>query len=224
MVENCKPEISVIVPVLSEPNLPVLLANLHLFLYNQPHEVIVVTSDKKREGAPLYLPPIVKENTRWFRCYGDSLERAILLGFSVAEGEKIVVMDADGSHPVSLVQTLVSSLDDFEMVVASRFVCGGRYVTSSFRYFVSWLFTKYAQLLGSSLSDPMSGYFGIRRELLEGLRFKPVKWKVALEISNKMRPKTLDVPYTFVNRKVGRSKSSWMIGFRILWDLLEVAM
>lgn len=224
MVESCKPKISIVIPVLYEPDLPVLLAELNLLLQDDPHEIIVVTSDKQRGSVIPVMPPVASSNVRVVKSYGDSLERAILLGFSVAEGEKIVVMDADGSHPAFLVLTLVNALDDYEMAVASRFISGGRYVTSPFRGFISWVFTKYAQLLGSSLSDPMTGFFGIRKSCVDGVRFKPIKWKVALEISNKGRPKTLEVPYLFVNRKVGRSKSSWKIGFKILWDILEVML
>jgi dolichol-phosphate mannosyltransferase len=213
---------SIIIPVLNEPNLPNLITELNLLLKDQPHEIIVVTSDKKSDDTSLYGRLYL--NTKFYRSYGDSLERAILLGFSVAKGTKIVVMDADGSHPESLVPALIYGLDDYEMVVASRFTLDGQYVTSSFRYFVSWFYTRYAQLLGSTLNDPMSGFFSIRSSLLGGMRFKPLKWKTALEINNKLRPKTLEVPYKFVNRKFGRSKSSWKVAIRLIWDILEGAL
>lgn len=213
--------ISIIIPALKEPNLPQLIMNLNLILERQPHEIIIITSDKTKKPLPS-LPP--STNIKIFKSYGDSLERAILLGFSVAQGNKIIVMDADGSHPTYLILSMISELDQHEMVAASRFIKHGHYHTTPLRYLTSYLFTKYAQLLGSTLSDPMSGYFGIRSELLLHMKFKPFKWKTALEISNKLRPDTIELPYTFVNRKVGKSKSNWRIGLKLIYDITEAAL
>src|SRR5208282_4657486 len=188
-------QISVIIPVLKEPNLPNLVADLEKILADYNYEIIIVTSDKNRGATMPYAP--LSPGIKYFKSYGDSLERAILLGFSVAQGNKILVMDADGSHPVSLLPAMISSLDSHEMVVASRFVSGGKYHTAYSRYLTSYLFTKYAQLFGSTLSDPMSGYFGIQAALLNRIHFKPYTWKTALEISNKLRPDTVELPFVF---------------------------
>jgi hypothetical protein len=130
-------------------------------------------------------------------------------------------MDADGSHPTYLILSIILALNQHEMVVASRFIKHGHYHTTLFRHLISYLFTKYARLLGSTLSDPMSGYFGIQSSLLTKIHFKPYKWKTALEISNKLRPDTIELPITFEKRKLGKSKSSWKIGLRLIWDILE---
>ncbi len=186
------------------------------------YEILIIASDKSHSESPPYIP--LSSNIKYYKSYGDSLERAILLGFSVAQGNKIIVMDADGSHPVDLILPMLSALDQHQMVVASRFIKNGHYHTTFFRYLTSWTFTKYAQLLGSTLSDPKSGYFGIRSELLSKMKFKPFKWKIALEISNKLRPNTIEIPFTFENRKTGKSKSSWKVGLKLIWDITEAVL
>lgn len=217
--------VSVILPVLDEPNLVRLLPELQVELskVDDAYEVIIVTSDKaKKPFSDLSI--FEGEHVKCYRSYGDSLERAILLGFSVAKGEKIVVMDADGSHPVELVSEIVEKLDTCEMVVASRFVNGSCYSTNVFRRLVSYCYIQYAKLFGAMLCDPMSGFFGLQASLLSKIRFKPYKWKVALELHNKLRPKTVEVPFSFRNRTVGKSKSSFKVALRLFWDILEGAL
>ena len=215
-------DISIILPVLREPNLTNLIRDLQSKLKDFDYEILIITSDKTRE--PLSPSTPFLPNTKIFKSYGDSLERAILLGFSVAQGNKIIVMDADDSHPVDLILPMLSTLDQHQMVVASRFIKNGHYHTTFLRYLTSYIFTKYAQLMGSTLSDPMSGYFGIQSQLLTKIRFKPYKWKVALEISNKLRPDTVELPFTFENRKTGKSKSSWKVGLKLIWDITEAVL
>jgi glycosyltransferase involved in cell wall biosynthesis len=221
-LQDNKPQVSIILPALREPKLLTLIDDLELKLIDVNHEILIITSDKSRGESSPFIP--FSPNIKYFKSYGDSLERAILLGFSVAQGSKIIVMDADGSHPTDLIFHILHLLETHEMIVASRFTQGGHYHTTFLRYLTSYLFTKYAQLLGSTISDPMSGYFGIQRQLLGRIRFKPYKWKTALEISNKLRPDTIELPFTFENRKDGKSKSNWKIGFKILWDIMEASL
>lgn len=220
--------VSIILPVLNEPNLPKLIEHLDFHL-SEDFEIIIVTSDRSKkhpilaeiiDNFPSQFPPKMKI----LKSYGDSLERSILLGFSVAQGDKIIVMDADGSHPANLVPKIIEELNEYEMVIASRFIDGGEYVTTFFRKFITAVFTDIAQLLGSSLTDPMSGFFGIQSQLLNHIKFKPYKWKTALELNIKLRPKTKEIPYTFENRKKGKSKSNWKIGLTILWDITAGAL
>ncbi len=133
-------------------------------------------------------------------------------------------MDGDGSHLPQLLPKIIKELNSFEMVVASRFVKTGQYLTSPIRKLITYIFTQYAKLMGSTLSDPMSGYFGIQTQLLQKIKFKPYTWKTALEISNKLHPTIFEIPLTFKNRKVGKSKTNWKIGLKILLDITAGAL
>lgn len=211
--------ISIIIPVKNEPYLINLLDDLKQILQPYNHEIIITTNI-----MGILSPQQQPSNITIVKSYADSLERAILLGFSVAHGNKIIVMDADGSHSPKLLPEMIRELDNYEMVMASRFTTDGHYITSIFRYFVSFLFNQYARLLGSTLTDPMSGYFGIQSQILPGIKFRPYKWKIGLEINNKARPNTKEIPLTFINRKNGKSKTNWKIGLKLLWDILVDAL
>lgn len=211
--------VSIIIPVKDEPFLSSFINDLKPHLLTIPHEIIVVTSDKtKKPLCPLPSHIIVHKS------FGDSLERAILLGFSVAQGEKIIVMDADGSHPPHHLSEMIAKLDNYEMVVASRFLEKGKYLTSPLRFLITFIFNQYAKLFGSTLTDPMSGYFGIQSQLLSKIKFKPYKWKVALEINNKLHPTTFEFPFVFHNRKNGKSKCTWKVGIKLIWDITVNAL
>ena len=215
--------VSVILPVKDEPKLlsTIKKLNTELYLCKGRYEIIVVIGDRSKKELPP-LPHVIKI----YKSYGDSLERAILLGFSVAQGNKLIVMDADGSHPPEVVPQIIEKLETYEMVVGSRFVKNSKFITTIFRRLVTYTFTAYASLLGSTLNDPMSGFFGIRSELLKKIKFRPYKWKTALEINNKVRPTTIEIPIKFkAFTEKGRGKfSNWKIGLRIIWDITVEAL
>ena len=213
--------VSVILPVKDEPNVTHTVVGLLDKLQPYNHEIIIVIGDKNKTLLPP-LPSFVKI----YKSYGDSLERAILLGFSVAKGNKIVVMDADGSHPSEVVPKMIDELNNYEMIIGSRFVEGSEFETTPFRRVITFLFSSYARLLCSTLEDPMSGFFGIRSELLKEIKFRPYTWKTALEINTKLRPKTKEIPIKFkayVDKKRGKF-SGWKIGVALLWDITIEAL
>lgn len=203
---------SIILPVKNEPEIARFVDDLSKCLSGYDFEIIVVSGDKK---LPVLSPPI-----KVVKSYADSLERAILLGFSVAKGNKIIVMDSDYSHPIYVVPNMIHELDNYEMVIGSRFIYSKCYKTTFFRHIVSFIFNYIASLLGSTLTDPMTGFFGVQTSILNEVKFKPYKWKIALEISNKLHPTTKEISYYFKNREVGKSKSNWKIGLKILFDLV----
>lgn len=208
--------VSVIIPVKDEPNINKIVQQLHIVLSDVEHEIIVVYGDKSRS------PPVVS-NAVVFKIYGDSLERAILSGFSVAKHENMVVMDGDGSHPPQIVPGLLSKLEHSDLVIASRYLKGGSAGhMSPYRRIVAKTFKKTANVLGVRVSDPMSGFFALKKKTLEGMQFKPIKWKVLFEILSKKghELKVEEVPYTYERRAIGRSKTSSRIALTIIKDML----
>lgn len=180
------------------------------------YEILVVMGDKEKLHP--HIPKML--NQQLLKSYGDSLERAILTGFSHAEGHIIIVMDADGSHPIFAIPDMIKGLIKHDMVVGSRYLDESEYDYSPLRKFVAWCFRKYAHIHGSQLSDPMSGYFAIKRDLLDKVRFKPLTWKTGLEIELKASPSILEIPIKFKKRQAGFSKANAKTGIKIIFDLL----
>jgi dolichol-phosphate mannosyltransferase len=209
--------LSVIVPVRNEPNLEPFLMSLHEVLGGIPdeYEVLVVQGDRET-GFYLY-PNMHNQRTVW--TYGDSLERSILNGFSQSKGDKLLCMDADGSHPPEMIPQMWRLLDEYELVVGSRFVKDSKFNSGTYRRLVTGLCGFLAWEAGSQLRDPMSGFFAVRREVLKRCRFRPLTWKVALEIELRAKPLVKEIPIKFTERIVGRSKTSIRTGLRIMWQL-----
>lgn len=209
---------SVVVPMLNEPQPEAIIGKIHEVLVALPdsYEVIVVTGDKEKE--PFKLPEV--KNTRHVVTYGDSLERSILSGFSHARGDKIAVMDADGSHNPENLPLMASLLDEYELVVGSRFVGEAEFAASPTRGLVTWAFRVVASQAGSRLRDPTSGFFAVRREVLDRCRFRPLVWKTALEVELRANPTIKEIPIKFIERKNGKSNTNIKIGLKLLWQLL----
>jgi len=210
---------SVIVPVYNEPNLPDFLSRLHGVLekLDTSYEIIIAMGDKEDK----WIDPPTHPNQRVIKTFGDSLERSIIGGFSHAKGEKIMVCDADDCHPIEKIPLIFNGLDEYEMVVGSRYIPGGKSDLGTFRNLISWIFGKWAKLWGSKLTDPMVGFFGIRRTVLDRMRFKPFTWKIPLEIELKAKPTFTSFPVTAMGRTIGKTKTSVKVGLKIAWDIFS---
>ena len=219
--------LSVILPVKNEPNLGPFLGAVHEVLADIPdsYEVIIVQGDRETKNYPY--PQFPHQRTVW--TYGDSLERSILNGFSHAKGKQIIVMDSDGQHtPRTIPEIYKKLINGADIVVASRFAKGGSPGRMSpYRQLVTKTFIKTAYIMGvKSTNDPMSGFFGINKNIVEGLKLKPFKWKILYELLYKNRNKKIkivEIPYTFQRREEGISTTSSKVGLKILWDILSAS-
>ncbi|MFA6429365.1 MAG: polyprenol monophosphomannose synthase [Patescibacteria group bacterium] len=152
------------------------------------------------------------------------LATAVLRGFREATGEVLGVMDADLSHPTEVLPLLVEALERADLVVASRHALGGAVEEWPwYRKFASWFATQLARPLGIVTSDPMSGYFLLKRSVVEGAVCSPLGYKILLEILVKGQYRALtEIPYTFRNRDVGKSKMGWRESLNYLRHLLRL--
>jgi len=124
-------------------------------------------------------------------------------------------MDADLQHDETLLTAMLAQLrhDDVELAVASRYVDGGSAagLSSAKREQASRLSTAVARkLLGVTLSDPMSGYFMMRRDRFEELapHLSSQGFKILLDIVATARGslRIAELPFVFAERQHGESK------------------
>lgn len=155
-----------------------------------------------RLGAEGIVRVVVRDGPR-------GLSAAVLDGWAQLRAPLLGVMDADLSHPPDLLPRLVDELlsGRADVAIASRYVPGGGVEGWPLR---RRLVSRAASLLARPLvaaRDPLSGFFVLRRELLEGVRLRPRGWKIALEVLARTRPTRLaQVPFVFRDRAWGRSK------------------
>lgn len=137
------------------------------------------------------------------------LSSAVIDGFGFARGSVLGVMDADGSHDPAAIPRLVDAVarDGYELAVGSRYIAGGQIKDWPLLRLV---ISRGAVLLASPLTpirDITSGYFFIRRDVIDGVKLNPIGFKIGLEVFVKGRfDRYCEVPYTFVNRVQGKSK------------------
>lgn len=141
------------------------------------------------------------------------LSSAVIRGWQAARGRVLGVIDGDLQHPPEVLTQLLRAIQKgADMAVGSRHVDGGGVSSWSFvRRFLS----RGAQLLGliilpdvlSRVSDPMSGYFMVRRNSIAGVTLNPVGYKILLEVIGRGKiGEIAEVGYVFSERVKGESK------------------
>lgn len=210
-----RPQVSVIVPTLREAeNLPGLLDGIDgaLSAAGIAWEVVIVDDDSDDGTAEVAerlaerLPVLLH-----VRHGEQGLATAVIAGLQLSEGELIVVMDADGSHDPAHIPELLAPLREnrADFVLGSRHVEGGE-IHHQWPLHRRLLSAAAALLVRPlvSLSDPMSGFFALRRVDLPPLDLlSPVGYKIGLEVLLKGRfPRVCEVPILFVDRAAGESK------------------
>ena len=157
----------------------------------------------------------------------SGLSSAILDGIQHSGGETVVVMDSDFSHPPKIIPQLIEEIktSKYDIVIASRYTEGGEVTGwSTKRKLISKGATGIAKAgLGVNESDPMSGFFAFNRNILEGIKFDAIGYKMLLEILVKTKgAKVKEIPYTFTDRTRGSSKldSATMFDYvKSVWKL-----
>jgi dolichol-phosphate mannosyltransferase len=166
------------------------------------------------------------------RTSGRGLSAAVIDGFLSSSSDYVGVIDADLQHDPAILPQMIAALDaGADIAVGSRYVEGGGTGTwNAIRRFQSWLATKLAQtFLGVELTDPMSGYFVLRRNDFDRIykQLDSSGFKILLEIVAKLAPSRLEeIPYTFRTRLAGQSKLSSKVilqYFEQLWKLSSVS-
>ncbi|EKX62146.1 glycosyltransferase family 2 protein [Streptomyces ipomoeae] len=154
---------------------------------------------------------------------------AVVEGMKAAGSDWIVVMDGDLQHPPSLVPELVATGERSSagLVVASRYIKGGSRagLAGSYRVAVSrgatWLTKSLFPRRLHGISDPMSGFFAIRRSAVTAEVLQPLGYKILLELAVRSRPRQVtEVPFVFQDRFAGESKSTAQEGLRFLRHLV----
>jgi dolichol-phosphate mannosyltransferase len=159
----------------------------------------------------------------------NGLSSAILSGVQRAKGDTIVVMDSDFSHPPQIIPKMIESLKKYQcdMVVASRYISGGKINGWTLkRKIMSKIATLIATKgLGVKTKDPMSGFFAFKKNILKGINFDAIGYKILLEILVKKSGIAVkEIPYTFENRSFGSSKldsSTVTDYFKSVWKLYK---
>ncbi|APR74988.1 Dolichol-phosphate mannosyltransferase [Minicystis rosea] len=144
------------------------------------------------------------------------LSTAVLRGWQASRGDVLAVIDADLQHPPEITLELWREIEKgADLAVASRHVEGGGVSDWSV---VRRLLSRGAQVLGLAVlpsvvgrvSDPMSGYFMVRRRAVAGIVMNPLGYKILIEVLGRGNVHRIrEAGYVFIERSEGESKVTW---------------
>jgi dolichol-phosphate mannosyltransferase len=229
IVERATAELSVIVPTFNErDNVEEVVSRLDRCLRVKAWEVIFVDDDSPDRTAAR-IREIARRDPR-VRCVQRigrrGLSSACVEGMLSSSAPYLAVMDGDCQHDETLLPRMLEVLksDEADLVVGSRYVNGGgigRWDESRAR--MSRFATRLSRMvIKHDLSDPMSGFFALRREVLDVAvgALSAVGFKILLDLiaSSPGTVRVKEIPYEFRTRHAGVSKldSQAMWGYLML--------
>jgi len=231
-----KAEVSIIIPTYNESeNIIQILKSIGEHIPKDIATEAIVVDDNSPDGTGKIVEDYINDTQNKtgytigviHRKTKSGLSSAILDGIQHSSGETVVVMDSDFSHPPKIIPQLIEEIktSKYDIVIASRYTEGGEVSGwSTKRKLISKGATGIAKAgLGVNESDPMSGFFAFNRNVLEGIKFDAIGYKMLLEILVKTKgAKVKEIPYTFTDRTRGSSKldSSTMFDYvKSVWKL-----
>jgi dolichol-phosphate mannosyltransferase len=222
-------ELSVIVPTFNErDNVSEVVSRLDRSLQGEAWEVIFVDDDSP-DGTAARIREIAQLDPR-VRCIQRigrrGLSTACVEGMLSSSSPYLAVIDGDCQHDESMLPCMLQLLKEGEtdVVVGSRYMNGGGIGSwDSSRAKMSQFATRLSRaVIKHDLSDPMSGFFAVRRETMESSvkGLSSVGFKILLDMvaSSPGTVRLKEVPYEFRNRHAGESKldSQAMWGYLML--------
>ena len=226
------PVVSVVVPTYNERgNVAALVDAVDRALGDLPWEMLIVDDDSPDQTyAEVARIARTEPRVRCLRRVGRrGLASAVIEGALVANGDVVAVMDADFQHDETKLRPMYDKLVETgaDLVVGTRYAGdGGVGEWDAKRQRMSDLATTISRLLvGNQTSDPMSGFFMVRRPVFGASIYglSQTGYKILLDIisSAPVPLKIEEVSYTFRNRREGESKISAMVLAEFAFLLIE---
>ena len=206
-------DVSVIIPAYKEAeNLKEILPKLSEIMRNSgySYEILVIDTIETTDNTE----EICLQNNAVYikREDDDKYCNAVKTGVNSANGIKTIFMDADGSHSPEFLIELLKHKDDFDVVIASRYIEGGKTDNNFILKFLSQTLNKtYGLFLGLKCKDISNSLKLYNTSQLKALHLKCENFDVIEEILFKLNKhnknfKIKEIPYYFRNRKYGKTK------------------
>ncbi len=230
-------KLSLILPTYNEGgNIQSIIAILSQLLDNVipgEYELIVVDDHSPDQTWKIaaQLRPDYPQLRVMCRTTERGLSTAVIRGWQVARGEILGVIDADLQHPPAVLLQLLREMErGADLAVASRNVEGGGVSEWSW---IRRVLSRGAQMLGlmilpeviGRLSDPMSGYFMVRRQKIVGQTLSPIGYKILIEVAARGKIDWIaEAGYVFCERQAGTSKVTWKQYIEYIQHLLKLRL
>ena len=217
--------VSVVIPVLNEaPNLKILIPWLKRELKSLVEDFEIIIVDGGSDDNSFQIAK--KLGCKVFVQKESGFTSALKEGFRVSQGDYILTLDADLSHSPSFLARFIKYMQDYDIIIGSRYVKGGRNFASFLRKISSILLNcTFRLFLRLPIRDVTSGYRIYRKEVLESISLEGENFEILPFIiieALKKGFKIKEVPIIFLERRKGRSKASLIkFGYSFLKVLIK---
>lgn len=215
------------VPTLNEAgNIERLLREVQRVLdpLERQYEILIV-DDGSDDGTPEIVQRYAEIDPRirlLTRHQERGLAGAVLHAWNHCDGDLLGVIDADLQHPPDILPFLLEAMDEgSDIAIASRYVAkdgvtGWNPLRVAISRASTWA-TVPLQRKAVRVKDPMSGFFVVRREAVDGIEFETKGFKLLLEILVRARIRSVrEIPFHFGVRHAGKSKAGASVAFHYL--------
>lgn len=233
-----KTKYSIILPTYNEKeNLPIIVWLIFKYLKNLDFEIIII-EDGSPDGTlkvARELQEIFGNNTIIVRDRGEKLGlgTAYKDGLELANGDYIILMDADLSHHPKFIPEFIKKAKekDYDIVTGTRYDgTGGVYGWDFRRKFVSCGANVLTQMaLGPSVTDLTGSFRLYKRSVLKKLIAKTRSKGYAFQmeiivLAEQLGYKIGEVPISFVDRVYGKSKMGFEEIARFLFGVVDLVI
>ncbi len=228
----------IVLPTYNEAqNIVPLVEQLLALSIEDPH--ILIIDDNSQDGTGQIADHLHEKNSArvsvMHRPGKLGLGTAYVTGFRWALGrgvDHIIEMDSDFSHSPSYIPHFISKMNEYDVVVGSRYVPGGKLDPrwSGWRYLLSkWANGVWVRLiLGTQVRDATAGFKCFRRRALEqialdGVRSNGYVFQVEMAyLCEKKGFRILEWPIYFEDRRIGQSKMTVPVKLEAAWRVFEI--
>lgn len=227
--------ISIVVPAHNEEkNLPVLIKELNKVLSkNKIKAEIILVNDRSTDNTGSVARKLARRqgnikviHRKQKGPFRAEVGLAIRDGIKKAKGNLVITMDADLSHQPKDIPHFIEASKEYDVVIGSRYMKGGRMRSTRGRIMISKGFSLVSRILyGLKIHDITSGYRIHKRKVLKKLKLKSWGFEIHAEIPLRARMlgfKVGEIPITYAKRLAGRSKLKYAkMGPRYLGVMLK---
>ena len=229
-------DLSIVIPTYNEKdNVEEIVRQINEALVTKPDTIFtyeIIFVDDSTDNTPEIISrisaakPYVKLKHRENE---KGLATAVLEGFRMAEGQYVAVMDADLQHPPKTLRGMYAAVktEHADLCIPSRLIPGG------YDGGLNWyrkIVSDTARVIGQMLlpclrpvSDPTSGLFMFRKDIIENADMHPIGWKIMIEVlATAHYDSIIEIPYAFQNRNAGESKLDSKVTFQYLEQCISL--
>lgn len=221
-------EVLIIIPTYNEKENIIPLIS-YIFKIN-PDFLILVVDDNSPDGTAAAVKELQNNFPRLElkqRAGARGFGRSYLEGFKEAlqnRNQAVIMMDADFSHDAREIQEMADKLSEFDLVIGSRYIKGGKIENWSFhRRLLSYFANFYARVIpGVPIRDLTTGFMCFRTDVLNKIDLNSIRsegYAFLVELKYKIFKagfKIYEHPIIFSERREGQSKMS----FKNIWEAI----